>query len=66
MRTFDHSSRSAFVKSDTDVGREGLAVSSLIHPKGLLSGWGQASHTKLAYPCIYGPYFVHWYVVMLE
>ena len=47
---FDHSSRSTFVKSDTGLGREALArqtlvsdekpwlaVSVLIHPKGVLS-----------------------------
>ena len=33
MGIFDHSSRSAFVRSHTDVGQEGL-----IHPKGVLSG----------------------------
>ncbi|CAM4685775.1 unnamed protein product [Leuciscus chuanchicus] len=39
MGIFDHSSRSAFVRSGTDVGREGLALSlTLIHPKAVLSG----------------------------
>jgi len=39
MGVFDHSSRSSFVRSDTDVGQKAwLAVSALIHPKGVLSG----------------------------
>ena len=39
MGVFDHSSRSAFVRSDTDVGQKAwLSVSALIHPKGVLSG----------------------------
>jgi len=42
MGIFDHSSRSAFVKSDTDVG-DWLVAFALIHPKGVLSGWGQDS-----------------------
>ena len=42
MGIFDHSSRS--VRSDTDVGQKAwLTVSALIHPKGVLSGWGQDS-----------------------
>ena len=36
MGIFDHSSRSVFVRSHTDVGQEGLSVSALIHPKGAL------------------------------
>ncbi len=44
MGIFDHSSRSAFVRSGSDVGEKAwLAVSALIHPKGVLSGWGQDS-----------------------
>jgi len=44
MGIFDHSSRSAFVRSGTDVGEKAwLAVSALINPKGVLSGWGQDS-----------------------
>lgn len=42
-----------------------LAVSALIHAKGVISGWCQDSvqasqvlHTKLAHPCLYGPCFV--------
>jgi len=39
MGIFDHSSRSTFVRSDTDVGQKAwLTVSALIHPKGVLSG----------------------------
>ena len=45
MGIFDHSSRSAFVRSgtfvrsDIDVGQKAwLTVSALIHPKGVLSG----------------------------
>ena len=39
MGIFDHSSRSAFVRSGSDVGEKAwLAVSALIHPKGVLSG----------------------------
>ena len=38
------SSRNAFVRSGTDVGRKAwLAVPALIHPKGVLPGWGQDS-----------------------
>jgi len=44
-----------------------LAVSALIHPKGVPLGCGQDSpvkffHTKLAHPCLYGL----WCAVMLE
>jgi len=39
MGIFDYSSRSAFVRSGTDVGEKAwLAVSALIHPKGVLLG----------------------------
>ena len=41
---FGHSSRSALVRSGTDVGRECLARSLRYNsPKGVLSGWGQDS-----------------------
>jgi len=44
MGICDHSSRSSFVRSDTDVGQNAwLSVSALIHPKGVLSGLGQDS-----------------------
>ena len=43
MGIFDHSSISAFVKSDTDDEKAWLAVSALIHPKGILLGWHQDS-----------------------
>ena len=44
MGIFDHSSRSTFVRSDIDVGQKAwLSVSAQIHPKGVLSGWGQDS-----------------------
>ena len=44
MGLFDHSSRSTFVSSDTDVGQKAwLTVSALIHPKGVLLGRGQDS-----------------------
>ena len=37
MGMFDHSSRRAFVRSDADVDEKSwLAVSTLIHPKGVL------------------------------
>ena len=40
MRIFDHSSRSAFVRSGSDVGEK---ASALIHPKVVLLGRGQDS-----------------------
>ena len=44
MGMFDHSSRSAFVRSGTDVDEKAwLAVSALIPPKGVLLGCGQDS-----------------------
>jgi len=44
MGFLGHYSRSAFVRSDTDVWQKAwLAVSALIHPKGVLSGLGQDS-----------------------
>ena len=43
MGTFDHSSRGSFVRSDRCWTRRPGSVSALIHPKGVLSGWGQDS-----------------------
>ena len=41
---FDNSFSGTFVRSHTDVGRgDWLSVSTLIHPKSVLSGWGQDS-----------------------
>ena len=72
MRTFDHSSRSAFVRSHTDIGREGLAL--ILHSSssrrcsiGLRSGLcaGQSSsstsNSMSLWTC-----FVHWCTVILE
>ena len=49
-------------------GKAWLSVSTLIHPKSVLSGWGQSSSStlKLSHPCLYGPCFVHWFTVMLK
>lgn len=66
---FAHSSRKAFVQSDTDVGKEGLAHSdcsissqwySLLLTLGLC-----VSRSKLIQPCLYGPCFVNWNTFML-
>ena len=72
MGIFDHSSRSAFVRSHTDVGWEGLAL-ALIHPNVFyrvevrtLCRPVKFIHTKLSHPCLYAPCFVHWCTVMLE
>lgn len=62
MGSFDHSFRSAFVQADPGE-KACLEVTALIHLKGVLSGW---VHTRLAYPCLHGLYFVHWGAVMLE
>ena len=44
MGMFDHSSRNTFVRSNNDVDEKAwLAVSAVIHPKGVLSGSGQDS-----------------------
>lgn len=67
MGIFDHSSRSACVRSHTDVGGEGLAR---IHPKKVLGVRAEVRtlcarpvkfiHTRtLSSPCLYGPCFVH-------
>jgi len=56
MGIFDHSSRSTFVRSGSDVGEKAwLAVSALIHLKGVLSGWGQDSKQASQVP----PHMIH-------
>ncbi|XP_072524623.1 25-hydroxycholesterol 7-alpha-hydroxylase isoform X2 [Salminus brasiliensis] len=62
MRIFDHSFRSAFVMSDTDVGREGLAClrfnsaqSVLLVLRSRLCA-GQSSPNFLIHPCSSGKY----------
>ena len=48
MGIFEHSSRSALVRSHTDVGREGLALS-------LLSNSSQRCSMQLSMQCLWKP-----------
>ena len=74
MGMFDHSSRSAFVRSGTDVDENAwLTVSAQFIPNVFnqvdartLCRPVKFLHPKLAHPCIYGPCLVHWCTVMLE
>ncbi len=61
---FAHSSSRVFVRSGTDVGREGLAHN--LHSSSSLKCQVKFFPTKLIQPCLYGPCLLHWGTVMLE
>ena len=73
---FDHSSRSVFVRSHTDVGWKGLALgpcssSSERRSTGsvevrILCRLVKFIHTRRSHLRLYGPCSVHWCTVMLE
>lgn len=55
------------VRSNTDVGWQGLVHSlTLIHPTGILSGWGKGQSRSSTSNSTYGLRFVHWCAVMSE
>lgn len=74
MEIFGQSSKSTFVRSDTDAGREGLAHSlQCKHGKGVLlvevrklCGSVKFFHTSITQPCLHGPSPVHWCTIMLK
>lgn len=74
MEIFGQSSKSTFVRSDTDAGREGLAHSlQCKHGKGVLlvevrklCGSVKFFHTSFTQPCLHGPSPVHWCTIMLK
>lgn len=66
MGICDHSSRSSFVRSDSDVGQEGLARSFCSIPSQRCSVRAvKLFHARLADPRLYEPCLVHWRAVML-
>ena len=60
MGMFDHSSRSAFVRSGTDVDEKAWLHSNLSQRGsiGLRSKLCAGQAPKLVHPCLYGPCFV--------
>uniref|UniRef100_A0AAR2M5J2 Cadherin domain-containing protein n=1 Tax=Pygocentrus nattereri TaxID=42514 RepID=A0AAR2M5J2_PYGNA len=71
---FDYSSRSAFLRSETDVGQEGLAHNVCSNSSQrcafglrseLCAGQSCFVQTKLTHLCLYSPCFVHWCAVIL-
>lgn len=61
MGSFDYSSQSTCVRSDADVGPQGLARSLCS-----ISSQVQVLYTELTHPWLYGAWFVHWCAVILE